>query len=804
LWLRWTGRDLRARLVQVAAVAAIVALGTGVYAGLSSTSGWRRASYDASYAALRVHDLRVTLAQDTFVDGARLERALRGIDGVEDVQARLVAPVQVDASREGRTILVPGVLVGVDPGAEPGIDRLHRRSGRALGPDDAGKRTVVLDAHFAEHYGLPPEGTLRTSGNKRLEYVGHALSPEYFIVTGSEGTMNAQANFAVLFAPNDTVGELTGRAGAANDAVVRMRAGTDRRAAAQEIEQTLRRALPSTAATVTALDDERPYRVLYDDIRGDQRLFNIFALLVLGGAAFAAFNLVSRIVEAQRREIGIGMALGMPPAQLAIRPVLVGFEVAFLGAVFGLGVALVVQQVMLGVMREFFPLPEWRTPFEAVTYARGWIIGLTLPFLATLVPVVRAVRVEPVRAIRTGPTVARGSRLLRTFRGLTFGNTIREMPVRNVARAPRRTLLTALAIAAAIGTLVGVVGIVDSFIATIDRGEAAVLGTRPDRLTVGLSGFALRDSPELQRIADAPGVARAEPGLQVGGTMRHGDTEILTMMRLLRFDDSLWQPAVQRGSLETTRPGIVISEKAARDLGVGVGDEITLEHPRREGLGYRMVESAVPVEAIHAIPYRFVSFLDLRDAPLFNLDGVYNTVAVAPDAQTSVPELQRTLFELPGVGSVQPIRAFAEAIRDLLGEILGILRVIEGAVLVLAALIAFNSSAIGVDERAREHATMFAFGVPVRTVLRNVVAESVIVGVLGTAAGIVLGHLIVRYVTTLLLPTTLPDVLVTPSVSPATMLTAIVVGVIAVSIAPLFTVGRMRRMNIPATLRVVE
>ena len=50
--------------------------------------------------------------------------------------------------------------------------------------------------------------------------------------------------------------------------------------------------------------------MLYDDIDNDQKFFTIFALLILAGAAFAAFNLIGRIVEAQRREIGVGMSLG--------------------------------------------------------------------------------------------------------------------------------------------------------------------------------------------------------------------------------------------------------------------------------------------------------------------------------------------------------------------------------------------------------------------------------------------------------------------------------------------------------------
>jgi putative ABC transport system permease protein len=543
---------------------------------------------------------------------------------------------------------------------------------------------------------------------------------------------------------------------------------------------------------------------MYDDIRGDQRLYSIFAFLVLGGAAFAAFNLVGRIVEAQRREIGIGMALGVPRRKIAIRPMLVGFEVALFGAVLGIAVGLGVQTLMLGVMRRFFPLPSWRTPFELATYARGWSFGVALPFLATLVPVARAVRVEPIDAIRTSPTSTRRSGIMRLLGRLTVGNAVREMPFRNVVRAPRRTLLTAAAIAAAIATLIGVVGMVDSFFVAIDRGESSVLGSSPDRLTVGLSGFMLRGSSELASVMHTPNVGRAEAGLQIGGTMTLGDRKIETLLRLLPFDSTLWTPTLRYGRLDTDRIGIVIAEKAARDLHVDVGDTIVLEHPLREGLGYRMTQSKVRVEAIHAIPYRFVAFMDTADASLMNLDGIYNTVAVAPVPGTSMTELQRTLFDLPGVASVQPIRAFAQTIRELLRQMLDLLRVIEGAVLVLALLIAFNSTAITVDERAREHATMFAFGIPLHTVMKNIVIESVLVGMLGAGAGIVLGNLIVRYITSFLLPTTLPDLAIDPAVSTTTMLTAVVVGVIAVSLAPLLTARRMRRMDIPATLRVVE
>ena len=44
----------------------------------------------------------------------------------------------------------------------------------------------------------------------------------------------------------------------------------------------------------------------------------------------------------------------------------------------------------------------------------------------------------------------------------------------------------------------------------------------------------------------------------------------------------------------------------------------------------------------------------------------------------------------------------------------------------------------------------------------------------------------------------------TTLISGGTIVTAVVLGVLAVAIAPLLTIRRLRRMDIPGTLRVVE
>ena len=57
-------------------------------------------------------------------------------------------------------------------------------------------------------------------------------------------------------------------------------------------------------------------------------------------------------------------------------------------------------------------------------------------------------------------------------------------------------------------------------------------------------------------------------------------------------------------------------------------------------------------------------------------------------------------------------------------------------IFLLAMLIAYLTSSISLDARVREHATMFAYGVKVRTALRMAITESALMGVVATVIGV--------------------------------------------------------------------
>jgi ABC-type lipoprotein release transport system permease subunit len=99
---------------------------------------------------------------------------------------------------------------------------------------------------------------------------------------------------------------------------------------------------------------------------------------------------------------------------------------------------------------------------------------------------------------------------------------------------------------------------------------------------------------------------------------------------------------------------------------------------------------------------------------------------------------------------------------------------------------------------------MFAYGIPVARVIRGSVAEALIIGALGTAVGVAAGRALLSWIVNENMPETMPDIGTLIAVAPLTYALAATAGTIVVAAAPLLTLRRLRLIDIPATLRVVE
>jgi putative ABC transport system permease protein len=763
---------------------------------------WRVDSADSSFEALRMHDLRVSLVEGSTAPEGLMRAALddsgaRGV--VAAAGERLVVSTQVDASSDGRTIIVPGRIVGTAPGAD--VDTLHFRAGR---PPAGG--AVALEHNFARHYDLAPSGALTLAGGQRVAYAGQALAPEYFVVTAPGADFGAESAFAVVFAPLVTAQRLARAPGQVNQLVVRLHPGADAAAVRSQLAAALEAALPDTGFTFTSRAAEPAHRLIYKDAEGDQEMLDIFAFLLLGAATFAAFNLISRVVEAQRREIGIGMALGVAPRALARRPFLLAGQIALAGVALGVPVGLAADAWLAGVMDQFFPLPVIRASFQTGVYLEGAALGVGLPLLAAAAPVRRALHVTPVEAIRVGARAARSSGLAWLVKDIRLpGGSLANLPLRNVLRTPRRSVMTTLGIGAVVTIVIALSGVMDSFDDTLAASRQEALAGASDRMTVDLVAPVPAGSDEIGRVLRARTVGAGQTSLRLGATLIAGRGRVDVALETVGGRRPVWHPTFDSGTLPADRPALVIARRAAEDLGVGVGEAVTVEHPVPTGTGrFRLARTALPVTGIHSSPLRFVAYANAPAAADLHVAGLVNRISVVPARGRDADDVKSELLRRPGVAAVQGAAATTDAVDARLeqfNEILLVTVVIAGA---MALLIAFNATAINADERAREHATMFAYGVTVARVIRGSVAEAVMIGALGTAVGIAGGRAVLGWIVHENMPETMPDIGTLVAVAPPTYALAVAAGTVVVAAAPLLTLRKLRRTDIPATLRVVE
>ncbi len=803
--LRWSWRDLRANWAKVLAIALVIAIGTGAYAGLSSNANWRRASYDASYQALAMYDIRVKLATGALADEGSLAGVLSTIDHaawIDASQERLVLPTQVGTTGPDGEILVRGEITGTSfAGGGPSVNGYHAFTGRLLDEGDSGSETVMLDRLFAQFYALPDTGTVELAGGRTVEYVGQATTPEYFAVSPEGEIFLSEASFAGVHTTLKTAQEIAGVGAAVNDLVITLADGADRSVVVDEVEAAM--AATGIGVDVSTRDDNTAYRSLTNDVENDQRMFNALALLLFSGAVIAAYIMIHRLTQQQRREIGVAMALGVNTPRIAVRPLLVSGQIALLGVVFGIGVGLLIGRAMQDLLESFIPLPIWDTSFQTGLFAWVAAVGFLVPFLATSIPVWQAVRVRPIDAIR--PIYHKAVPSGRRFRKVhVHGSTFTRMPLHNLRRSPWRSGFTVVAVALAITVLVAFLGLIDSIFGTVDTAEDEAIGDVPDRMIVSLANFAPATAPEVAVIAEADSVVQAEPALRLGGELSSGDVSFPVILELIDLEDGLWHPTLIDGAL-SPEPGLILAAEAATDLGVAVGDTVVLRHPQRTGLAsFAYVDTEFPVMGIHPYPIRNFTYLDKSHADIMGLDGITNMVQVLPEPTVAEIDVQRELFAIPNVASVQDVSTTTQNIRDQLGEFTSIIGMFVIPVVLLTMLIAFLTASINLDARSREHATMFAFGVRIRTALAMAVTESSIIGVVATALGVVGGLAVLEWMNRALFSSTLPDVGIEVTLRVSTAITVAVLGIVAVAVAPLFTARRMRRMDLPGTLRLVE
>jgi ABC-type antimicrobial peptide transport system permease subunit len=124
------------------------------------------------------------------------------------------------------------------------------------------------------------------------------------------------------------------------------------------------------------------------------QLMAAFALLALTLAAVGVYGVMAYSVAARTREIGVRVALGAQPSNVFAMIVRQGLGAAVAGVAIGLLGAAALGRVLTKLLYGV-------APTDAPTFVTVAVILLAVTLAACLIPARRAVRVDPLEALRS-------------------------------------------------------------------------------------------------------------------------------------------------------------------------------------------------------------------------------------------------------------------------------------------------------------------------------------------------------------------------------------------------------------------
>jgi putative ABC transport system permease protein len=351
---------------------------------------------DPGFRADNVLAFRVSLPQTSYKGAQRtaffdrlLER-LQGLPGVTSAGMIQSLPIRDDYflsfSVRGRPS--PNAT---DPSASyrviaPGYFEtlgIPLRRGRGFTTHDASgsQMVAIVDEAFSRRYfpGEDPIGRGISLGNGTdgfCEIVGIVGDVRYGgLDAGAEPTVYvpfSQDTFSTMWILARTEGDPNGIASAS-------------RALVKDIDRNLPTYMMSPLADVVS--DSLAQR------RFSMLLLSLFALIALLLAAVGLYGVISHSVSVRTQEIGVRLAIGAPRGRLLAMVIGQGMALVLAGIVVGLAGALALARLVSTLLFEV-------TPFDPPSYASTVFALLVVALLACWVPARRAMRVDPVTALR--------------------------------------------------------------------------------------------------------------------------------------------------------------------------------------------------------------------------------------------------------------------------------------------------------------------------------------------------------------------------------------------------------------------
>lgn len=483
-----------------------------------------------------------------------------------------------------------------------------------------------------------------------------------------------------------------------------------------------------------------------DSIDALASIFPIFFVLV---AALVALTTMTRMVDEQRINIGTLRALGYNSKMIAKKYIIYAMSASSIGSILGLIIGYTVFPIIIyNSYAIMYTVPKVNLKFDLLIS----ILSIVTSIFVTTFTAYIACRKELIEtpAILMRPKAPKkGKRILLEKIGFIWNKIgfIWKVTLRNIFRYKKRFLMTVLGISGCTALILTGFGIRDSIrmIVDVQFGE--------------LNKYSMTtsfDSDEkIENINKLKSFIKEENGIKEIGMFNNQNAKVMINNKekevtiIVPEDKSNFEKFITLRDRKEHKPinlkdnGVVISEKAARNLNAKIGDSIKI-----------LNENDVTAKAkIIGISENYVNhYIYMTNnyyKKLFNRKADINRVYGITDEKITIKEEDKIAKNIMDSTCANGT-VFTTGIKDGFSDTIKSLNYVVILMIVSAGALAFvvlyNLSNVNISERIREIATIKVLGFYDKEVSAYIYRENVILTLIGAFVGLGLGKLLHQFI----------------------------------------------------------
>ena len=478
---------------------------------------------------------------------------------------------------------------------------------------------------------------------------------------------------------------------------------------------------------------------------------NVFPLMFFLVAALVSLTSMTRMVSEERTLIGVHKALGYSTVQIATKYLLYALSASLLGAVIGIAcLSQVLPGVIVSAYGSIYTIPNGGAPYpiQLDSALLSGLSGIGITLLSTTAAVLSSLKEEPSSLMLPKAPKAGSKIFLERVKPLWSRLSFSwKVTIRNLVRYKRRLIMTLVGIAGCTALLLVAFGLRDSISDIIDNQWPAI--SHYDYIVGMTSDVSSEEADQINAELNQVGATNIhritrENVLLESPTQKAGSLTRTTIMTSNSLQDltglATLRNRLSSQAIELGEDSVVITEKLAKRLGVGVGDTIQVYAQDRIGnaSGEPSTLTITGVAENYVGSYLYVGpsawhSLGMQDDAT---DGWYATL---PEDQTTRDAFGEKLINQAGVATVDDVNEAIHTYKESLAVVNRVVAILIVAAALLAFIVLYNLTNINIEERIREIASLKVLGFTRHEVDAYVFREIALLAVFGALFGLVLG-----------------------------------------------------------------